>query len=315
MSHPLVKQRDGLIFSLMRETEFIIPLHSRKIFCVEGGDAAAFLQGLLTVDIAKMEPGSLRYALMLSPQGKFLHDGFVNALNAQHFRIDTEASQCAGFIERLQRYKLRSKVEITEIDAQVAFLSRGIAVPEHIFKAEDPRMPELGCRLASSPSAMREWLGAHSHYLQPEYAYALLRYRYGVPEGGDLIPDKSFPLEYGLDQLHGVDYTKGCYVGQEVTARTHYRGVIRKFIHTVKSAEPLPTAAGTKVTAGGKEIGEIRAAVKDQGLALLRLQEVAEARAAQLPLMADETVLEAELPHWARISIASGEKGANIAQE
>lgn len=266
-------------------------LSSRALLSLHGEDAASFLQGLISNDIRKAEKEALVYATMLSPQGKFLHDFFITA-HEDGFLIDIDRTRAPDFKKRLMLYKLRSKVEIRDHEGQV-FASWNELKPEGQQVFVDPRLAALGWRTYSIHSLVAT---------ASETDYHAHRIGHGVPDGvGDLIPEKSFLLEWGIDQLHGVDYQKGCYVGQEVTARTHYRGQVKKAPYIVSGDHPLP-ASSTLIYCGEKEIGELRSSAENQGLALLRLEEVAASEASGMPLRAGEIILRAVLPDWFTVS-------------
>ncbi|MDX2113111.1 MAG: folate-binding protein [Alphaproteobacteria bacterium] len=263
-------------------------LSLRSCLHITGEDAAGFLQGLISNDIRKAGQGALIYAAMLSPQGKFLHDFFITA-HEGGFLVDIDGARAADFKKRLMLYRLRSKVEIGALPHQVVAGWGGEPTPPHVLAFSDPRLPLLGWR-SYEPSVAP----ASAH----EADYHKHRIGLGVPDGAqDLLAEKSFLLEWGIDQLHGVDYQKGCYVGQEVTARTHYRGQVKKAPHIVTADRSLP-AAGAIIYCGEKEAGELRSSSGSQGLALLRLEEVSAAAASGMPLRAGDVVLSTRLPDW-----------------
>jgi folate-binding protein YgfZ len=262
-------------------------LSSRSCLHITGEDAAGFLQGLISNDIRKAGQGALIYAAMLSPQGKYLHDFFITA-HEGGFLVDIEAARASDFKKRLMLYKLRSKVEITSDALQVS-ASWNEPKPQGQLVFADPRLAELGFRM---------YQNSHTEEEGAEEAYHAHRISLGVPDGAlDLIPEKSFLLEWGIDQLHGVDYQKGCYVGQEVTARTHYRGQVKKAPYIAAADKPLP-APGTLIYCGEKEAGELRSSAGSLGMALLRHEEVAASKASGMPLRAGDAVLTARLPDW-----------------
>jgi folate-binding protein YgfZ len=262
-------------------------LTSRTCHLISGEDAASFMQGLISNDVRRAEKGELVYASMLSPQGKFLHDFFI-AAHENGFLIDIDKLRAGDFKKRLMLYKLRSKVDIRDHEYQV-FASWHEPKLEMGKLYADPRHGALGLRIYSAQALASTASEADYH----AYRIAL-----GVPDGAiDLIPEKSFLLEWGIDQLHGVDYQKGCYVGQEVTARTHYRGQVKKAPYIVSADHPLPPS-GTLIYCGEKEVGELRSSAGNQGLALLRLEEVAASQASGMPLRVGDLVLSPKLPDW-----------------
>ena len=268
-------------------------LTSRGLLAISGEDRFSFLQGLVTSNIARVEKGEMVYAALLTPQGKFLHELFI-VPDGERVLIDCEKSRVDDLRKRLTMYRLRSKVEIEEVvDMQVMMVWDGtISVPESLLIFADPRLKELGIRLYGKAEKLPE-------ATMDEMDYHRMRLVHGVPDGNDLIPEKSFLLEWGFDQLGGVDYEKGCYVGQEVTARTHYRGQVRKAPYQVKTenGNDLPSA-GEVVFCGETKIGELRSSRNDMGMALLRIEEVQKSRDSGMPLRIGDDVIEAQLPKW-----------------
>lgn len=280
----------------MPNTRFAL-LPDRGILAVSGDDRASFLQGLVSNDTTKLAPGRAMYAALLTAQGKYLHD-FIMVEVPSHSRgdaiwLDAEAARIADLKRRLSIYKLRAKVAIEALpDLAVAAVFGGdlpdIAIP-------DPRLAELGGRVILPRDTLRQTLVGLG-LTEAEFGeYDRLRLGLGVPDGGrDLIVDKSILLESGFDELHGVDWEKGCYIGQELTARTKYRGLIKKRLFPVRidGAAPEP---GTILTADGKEAGEMRSSLGDIGLALVRLEN------AEAPLSAGDATVRAIAPAWMRI--------------
>jgi folate-binding protein YgfZ len=263
-------------------------LADRGVLALTGPDARTFLQGLITNDVRRVSPTQAIYALFLTAQGKFLHEMFVTAQvdadGTETLLIETEAARAPDLLRRLSMYKLRSKVALADASAQwvvgVALeAATGEAAPGTAGTVEtpegpalayvDPRHAGLGLRLML-PRAAAEALPDAAE------AYARRRLDLGVPDGSrDLVPEKSIPLENGMDNLSAVAFDKGCYMGQELTARTHYRALIRKRLMRVTAAEgqSLP-AAGTPVVWGEREVGEMRSSLGAHGLALLRVEDV-----------------------------------------
>ena len=160
---------------------------------------------------------------------------------------------------------------------------------------EDPRLPELGLRVVLPRAEMDGFIAAHGLQRVAFAQYDRLRLGLGVPDGSrDLVVDRSLLLESGFEELHGVSFTKGCFVGQELTARTKHRGLIKRRLLPVRVDGPLP-ASGTPVTRAGKDAGEVRSGTGDLALALMRLEQIA---AGEEPLMAGEAVLTPAPPPW-----------------
>lgn len=262
-------------------------LPSRAVLAVSGEDAKSFLNGLLTVDTLKLAPHAPRYGLLLSPQGKFLHDLFVREEGGR-ILLDAEAARLEDLRKRLMMYRLRAKVEIAEEKGLRVYAGWNEPAPGDATL--DPRLPALGFRLYApdaATTAMAE-------------DYDLHRLALGVPDGSrDLTVDRSLALEWGLDALKGVDFDKGCYVGQEVTARTHFRAQLRKYIFRVRG-KTLPPA-GTPVMQEAREAGALASSRDGIGLALLRIEEATNG----LPLSSAGIDITAELPAWATLPAAA----------
>jgi folate-binding protein YgfZ len=267
-------------------------LPDRAILAVSGDDRAAFLQGLISNDTAKLAPGRALYAALLTAQGKYLHD-FIMVEHNDAIWLDTGAARLADLKRRLSMYRLRAKVTIEELpDLAVAAVFGG-DLPDIAFP--DPRLPELGGRAILPSHSLRPTLAGLGLTEVGFAEYDRLRLGLGVPDGSrDLVVDKSILLESGFDELNGVDWQKGCYVGQELTARTKYRGLIKKRLFPVKidGAAPEP---GTILTLDGKEVGEMRSSLGDIGLALVRLENAA------APLTAGDATVRANVPAWMRV--------------
>lgn len=256
---------------------------------VAGEDRVAFLQGLVSNDVSKVAPGVAVWAALLTPQGKWLADFFILG-DGDRLLLDVEAPQAAMLVQRLARFRLRASVALRDLSADLAVLAAwgGSAPPPGALAARDPRLAEAGWRvLAASPAAADA----------DAAAWDLHRLSLGLTDGSrDLEPEKSVLLEAGFDELGGVSWTKGCYMGQELTARTKYRGLLKRRIIPVVVAGGLPPP-GTPVLRDGIEVGEMRSARAGHGLALLRLDALAEGT----PLSAGGAVLTPRVPGWMRL--------------
>ena len=283
-------------------------LEDRGLLAVEGPDGRAFLQGLISNDIEKAGPERVIWAALLTPQGKFLHEFFVFSPEPGILLLDCEAARLADLKKRLSLYKLRSDVTLTDVtDSHCAavFFGEGaleaLELPAEAGRAKgdgpnqvavDPRHPGLGARGVfkrpdgqTPPDLAGFAPGDRSDYDR-------LRISLGVPDGSrDLEVEKSILLENGFDELHGIDWDKGCYMGQELTARTRYRGLVKKRLLPVSFEGPAP-APGTQVTRDGKDAGTVRSSAGERGLALLRLEHLDGA------LLAGETRIKPLLPDW-----------------
>ncbi|WP_417519519.1 YgfZ/GcvT domain-containing protein [Minwuia sp.] len=241
-----------------------IKLPNRGLLRVSGDEAESFLQSLVSNDVSKAAADRGVYATLLTPQGKFLHDFFV-VRDTDGFLLDCEADRLDDLKRRLTMYKLRSKVDLadeTDRWSVIALLSGEL---DGAFQFIDPRNPALGARAIID--ADRQIDGDEA----PLADYEALRISMGVPDGSrDIEVEKSFLLEHRMDELNAIDFKKGCYVGQELTARTKYRGNVRKKLNVVQIDGALPEV-GTPVLVNGIEIGTIRTGHGDKALAMLRV--------------------------------------------
>jgi folate-binding protein YgfZ len=278
-------------------------LPHRGVIAVGGEDRASFLQGLISNDTSKVAPGQAIWAALLTPQGRFLNDMFVADGDNGTLLLETERERAPALARKLTLYKLRSKVTVEDrgaaMEVAVAF---GPAVEKHVpldgaTAFVDPRLPALGVRVLAPVGQAAALLVARGAARADLEAYEKLRLSLGVPDGSrDLLPEKALLLESGFDELNGVDWSKGCYMGQELTARTKYRGLVRKRLFPVKVDGPLP-AFGAPIERDGQEVGEIRSGAGDRALALLRLEAVRSEGA----LTSGETRIQPEVPAWMRL--------------
>lgn len=230
----------------------------RRIIEVTGGDRIRFLQGLVTNDVERVADGAV-YAALLSPQGKYLAD-FVLSEHGDAVRVDVAAPLAEPLLRRLMLYRLRADVALTPLDLPV---SRGTG-PAPAGALPDPRHPALGWRLhgAEPPSAFEREAGD-----APDWD--AVRVEHLVPESGvELVPDESYVLEMGFERLHGVDFRKGCYVGQEVTARMKHKTELRKGLARVGVEGEAPP--GTPILRDGRAVGALYTQSGGRGLAHLR---------------------------------------------
>jgi len=276
-------------------------LPHRSVIAVSGPDRVEFLQGLISNDVSKAAPGQAIWAALLTPQGRFLNDMFVVDGGSETLLLETERERAPGLAKKLSMYKLRSKVTVEDrhatLEVAVAFGPDAITTLP-IGEATafvDPRLSELGLRVIAPAGNAAAALEAKGFSAAPTYAYDALRLRLGVPDGSrDLPVEKALLLESGFDELHGVDWDKGCYMGQELTARTKYRGLVKRRLFPVKVEGPLP-APGTAIQRDGQEVGEIRSGSGDRALAMLRLD------ARDGALTAEGARIVPEVPGWMRL--------------
>jgi tRNA-modifying protein YgfZ len=281
-------------------------LTDRGVIAVKGEDARRLLNGLLTTDIALVAPGTARFAALLTPQGKIAVDGFV----AQGSRADTLMVDCpraltSRFVERLNFYKLRAKAQVEDVSGEIGVLAAwdGTGTVQDGLAFDDPRLPSLGLRVILEPQAVEATAAALGARLTDLQTYEAHRIALGVPSGGtDFAYGDAYPHEADMDQLHGVDFDKGCYVGQEVVSRMEHRGRARTRVVPVTYTGNAPPV-GAPVRAGGKGVGTMGSAAAGRGLALLRLDRVEEALTASLTLEADGISLKVVRPSWARFAV------------
>ena len=281
-------------------------LTDRGVVKVAGIDARKFLNGLVTTDMGKVSALSPGFAALLTPQGKIIVDFIIadsDSPNGDDFYLDCPRALATTLVERLGFYKLRAKVVVEDVSdfAGVIAIWDGAAPAHWGVCYADPRLPELGLRCISPPHPT-DAAAAFGAELVDAAAYEAHRIGLGVPTGGrDYVYGEAFPHEADMDQLHGVDFQKGCFVGQEVVSRMEHRGSARTRVVPVAFDGAHPEA-GVAVTAGGKPMGTMGSAAQRRGLALLRLDRVDEALAAGMPLMAGDVALRLVKPAWARFA-------------
>jgi folate-binding protein YgfZ len=280
-------------------------LQHRSVIAVSGADRIEFLQGLISNDTTKVSPGHAIWAALLTPQGRFLNDMFVADGGRETLLLETERERAPALARKLSMYTLRSKAKVEDraatMEVAVVFgagADKAVGI-EHAVSFADPRLPQLGVRLLTRAGEAAALLGSHGFLPAMAADYDALRLALGVPDGSrDLPPEKALLLESGFDELNGVDWKKGCYMGQELTARTKYRGLVRKRLFPVRLDGPLP-APGTAIHANGEEVGEIRSGSGNRALAMLRL----DAALGRPPgaLTAENTRIVAEIPAWMKL--------------
>lgn len=263
---------------------FIARLPDRAVLEVSGEDRVGFLQGLVSNDVARAAPGRSVWAALLTPQGKWVADFFI-ADGGGRLLLDVEAGQAEMLVTKLSRYRLRAKVAVQALPWLV---HAGWGGPAPDGAAADPRLAAAGWRLMSE-AALEETASAAE--------YDLHRLRLGLPDGSrDMEAEKTTLLEAGFDELDGVSWTKGCYMGQELTARTKYRGLLKRRLAPVRVEGALP-AFGTPVLSGGAEVGGMRSGRGERGLALLRNEAIGRGE-----LTCGAARLVVERPEWMQLA-------------
>ena len=276
--------------------ELVCLLGDRGVIQMEGADATGFLQRLITNSVLNIPKGEGRYAGLLTPQGKLLFDFFVVLLPEgpdAGYLIDCASEQSADLVKRLNLHKMRAKIAIedqSESFAVAAIFSGEVAAGVEGVVYRDTRAAGMGLRIIAPRAAL-----AKLDLADPS-RYEAQRIAQGVPKGGvDFVHGNAFVHDVNLDLMNGVDFKKGCYVGQEVVARVHYRNSARKRVVKIHFDGPAP-AQGTHITAGETNIGQVGSTAGVEGLAMVRLDRLEEARAAGVALKAGDVAVDVTLP-------------------
>lgn len=277
-------------------------LENRGVLAISGEDAVQFLHGLVTQNIQTMQDNAAEFTALLTPQGKILFDFFIIRRGGE-FLLDCARDSAADLAKRLTFYKLRAKVDVADRSDELAVAAmwgEG-AAPQgaDVFSMRDPRLDALGLRLIGAADAIRAVASQQGCQIADEAAYDAHRIGLGVPEGSkDFALGDAFPHDACMDQLNGVDFGKGCFVGQEVVSRMRHRGTARKRFLMVAGDAPLPEA-GTPVVGDDSAIGTLGSSAGDQGLALVRIDRAAEALEAGTRIMAGDVSVTLSKPDWA----------------
>jgi folate-binding protein YgfZ len=289
-------------------------LPDRGVVKVAGDGARAFLNGLVTADVTRVAPERPCYAALLTPQGKIIVDFILVEAPAEDgggFFLDCPRALAPNLVERLNFYKLRAKVTAEDRSEALGVMAvwDGTGNTEYGLVYPDPRLPALGARVMLPPKLATEAAADLNAVLVDAPEYEAHRIALGIPRGGlDFIYGDAFPHEADMDQLGGIDFAKGCYVGQEVVSRVEHRASARSRVVAV-AYDGFAPDAGAPVTAGDKIIGTLGSTARGHGVAMLRLDRLADALAAGLPLTAGNTALKPVKPAWARFAWP-GETGA-----
>ena len=293
---------------------------ARGLLRVEGPDARDYLQGLISNDVRRIGRDKALYASFLTPQGKFLHDFFLIEMSDGALMIDCEGGRQSDLYRRLRMYRLRSKVDIQDVTADwaVAAIFGTGAADRMGLDAErgaaralddgvvyvDPRLAAMGVRALLPAANAEEVLSDYGLTAGAPEDYERLRIELGLPDGSrDMVIEKAILLENGIDELNGIDWHKGCYMGQELTARTKYRGTVRKRLLPLQIAGTLPEN-GSDILQGEKVVGVIRTGSGDRALGLVRLEALENID--ELPLKSGDAILKPQLPDW--LSLADSSK-------
>jgi tRNA-modifying protein YgfZ len=290
-------------------------LPDRGVVKVAGDDARKFLNGLVTTDIDKVSPARAAFAALLTPQGKIIAD-FVVAeappADGGGFFLDCPRALAPTLMQRLNFYKLRAKVIVEDLSETLGVLAawNGDATTEYGLCYADPRLPALGLRCMLPPHLAANAATDLGATLVEPAAYEVLRIALGVPRGGlDFSYGDAFPHETDMDQLGGVDFDKGCFVGQEVVSRIEHRGTARTRVVPV-AYDGFAPEAGMAVNAGEKAVGTFGSAAQGRALAMLRLDRAADALAAGQPLVSGGVEIRLVKPAWAQFAWPGEAKAA-----
>jgi len=279
-------------------------LPDRGVIKVAGDDARNFLNGLITTDVDRLKPGLGRFGALLTPQGKIIVDFLITEAPAGHgggFLIDCPKPLADGLATKLKFYKLRAKVTVDNLDLGVLAAWDGQLAAQPDLAFADPRNPELGTRILIPEDLKQKLSDLIGADLVDAADYEAHRIALGVPRGGlDFMYSDAFPHETNMDRLAGVDFDKGCYVGQEVVSRMQHRGTART--RSVKVLlDDLSPEVGVSVMAVDKQVGTMGSSAKGKGIALVRIDRVADALDAGQALTAGGLALKLAEPDVVRV--------------
>jgi tRNA-modifying protein YgfZ len=301
-------------------------LTERGVIKVVGDGARQFLHGLVTADILKLQPGGAKFCALLSPQGKIVADFLLTeapATTGGGFFLDVERGQIAALIDKLNLYKLRAKVIVEDLSDVLGMLAAWnttspVDLARQLAEAgdtiglcyPDPRLPALGLRVMLPPHRAAAVAAALGAEFADAGAYEAHRIALGVPRGGlDFAYGDTFPHEADMDQLGGVDFQKGCYIGQEVVSRMEHRGTARTRAVPVRYDGTAPERAAP-VVAGDRSLGTMGSAAAGRGIALLRLDRTTDALSGGETLTAAGVPIRPIKPDWARFAFPGESESA-----
>lgn len=282
---------------------FIIPIQNRGILAVTGKDRQEFLQGLITNDIYDLKENKGLYSALLTPQGKFLYDFFLYE-HGETIYLIPEANRLESLKNKLVIYKLNLDVSI-DIISNLSFYAIFGNVKDHSMVFQDPRHQELGHLALLASQELKNFSEINGLTLESFAQYDLLRIQLGVPDGSrDMEIDKGIILENGLDELNAISWTKGCYMGQELTARTKHRGLVRKQLLPVL-IEGINPIWGEEVFLNQVHVGEVRSSIENWGLALIRLGAFSQNAIFETK---SGVKLKPYVPSWMEIKLSSAQE-------
>ncbi|MBN9000954.1 MAG: folate-binding protein YgfZ [Rhizobiales bacterium] len=280
-------------------------LSNRGVIKLSGEDAKTFLNGLITTDTTKLEPGAGRFGALLTPQGKIVADFLITEVPVGHgggLLIDCPRALAQPLATKLGFYKLRAKVSVENLSDAFGILAvwggEPAVKPDLCFA--DPRAEDLGWRILIPPELAAKTATLVGAKMTDEAAYEAHRIACGVPRGGvDFNYGDAFPHETNMDHLHGVDFDKGCYVGQEVVSRMQHRGTART--RTVRvTFDGGAHDASVPILANDKQVGTMGSSAHNSGLATVRIDKVSDALDAGTPLMAGNVAIHLTDPDAVR---------------
>jgi folate-binding protein YgfZ len=267
-------------------------LNDRALVTLTGPQAKELLQGLVTNDLDTLQEDGALYAALLTPQGKILFD-FIIVLTGDRLWLDCAKAQRPELIKRLKLYRLRAKVEIAESHLAVGAVWGDAplpGLPQDVIVFDDPRLSALGKRVFAPRDVLERFLPDSGS------SYHAMRIALGVPDSTDIPSDTVFALDAGFEELHAVSFRKGCYVGQEVTARMKHRTSARKRFLIAEAERPYPF--GTAITAAGREIGTLASHSDTVALALVRLDRLPEAGKDSVAMEIEGRPIVLRKPEW-----------------
>ncbi|WP_201861073.1 CAF17-like 4Fe-4S cluster assembly/insertion protein YgfZ [Microvirga soli] len=289
-----------------------VHLADRGVVRVSGEDAKTFLDNLITCDLDRVSPHTARFGALLTPQGKILFDFLVFQAPEEiggAYYLDVLKVYAPDLAKRLGFYKLRAKVAVEDLSDSLGIVA-GWDAPQPDDEAglvvEDPRLPALGWRAMVAAEDAAEFAK------DPAEAFHAHRIRLGVPEGGrDFLFGDAFPHEALMDQLNGVDFDKGCYVGQEVVSRMQHRGTARTRIVPGVYEGGFAADLGVEVTAGEKLLGKTGTSAEGRGLLMIRLDRADDALKTGETIRAGGIPVRLEKPSWIRFAFPGEQEGAS----
>jgi len=284
-------------------------LNSRGIIKISGPDKREFLQGLVSGDVNNVTANNAIWSAFLSPQGKYLYDFFVGEIDGS-LALDCERERLGSFLKKLSMFKLKARVEISDETNNLSVLAAWGNGYENAIGTNsspgastqfgggiafvDPRSEKIGARIIAPEQTAVDALIAAGFTHADIGPYNRLRIALGLPDGSrDMTVDRALLLENGFEELGGVSFEKGCYIGQEVTARTRYRGLVKKRLVPVSIDGPTPEP-GTPIICDEREVGEMKSSEADMGLALIRVENLNDKN----PLIANGASLKPIIPDW-----------------